>query len=32
MSTDCLVDFFFIWLAAQLYYFESKNILYGNIF
>ena len=32
MSTDCSVDLIFIPLAAQLYYFELKNIYMANYF
>ena len=32
MSTDCSDDLIFIRLAAQLYYFELKNIYMANYF
>ena len=32
MSTDSSVDFIFIPLAAQLYYFELENIYMANYF
>ena len=32
MPTDCSVDLIFIRLAAQLYYFELKNIYMAKYF